>query len=130
MMKRIVIIAVLAGLALAGCGGTSHSSKSASKSASTSTISQSDAIVGTAAGQTLVRQYSTAKYKAEFILAKDFVFWVDGQGKGTFPGAPGPLTPPQRKAAATVVLAYAGQLAAKGQIESDAVSYLKAHGVA
>ena len=47
-MKRFVIIAVLACLALAGCGGTSTKS-------STTKASQPDR-VGTASGRTLVRR--------------------------------------------------------------------------
>jgi hypothetical protein len=65
-------------------------------------------------------------------LASDFGFWVSGTAHANgFPAAPAKALPPaQRKAAAAVVIAYAKQLAAKGKIESDAVSYLEAHGVA
>ncbi len=92
-----------------------------------------DLKVGTMSGQAFIRQYDTATDKVDAILADDFKLSADGELTGdlALPDSPGsPLTPAQRKAAAAVVMAYAKQLVAKGQLDSRAPSWLKAHGVA
>lgn len=127
-MKRIVITVVLASLAVAGCGGINHHGFGGTQRASSV-----DLKVGTMSGQAFIRQYDTATDKVDAILADDFKLWADGELTGdlALPDSPGsPLTPAQRKAAAAVVMAYAKQLVAKGQLDSSAPSWLKAHGVA
>ena len=137
MLRVLTAAPVLAVVALAGCGGSSSSSQTASRTTAGAGTTNCPTAQGVASGEALVGAYTTAKYKVPFILAQNFKVWVSGRAAGNEPGAPSqPLCPQERQAAAAVVLDYAAKHSAELSANAtpsaggkNLLGYLRSQGV-
>lgn len=116
---------------LSACGGSSQTAHT--PVATKPSVANCSAAQGIAAGEALVRSFSSARFLADSILAQSFQAWVSGAAARNNPGVGAPTQPLcalAREAAAGVVLSYAAEHETEiGPSPGAVVPYLRSHGV-